>query len=223
MSLSIQNGSNYGPVFRNRVVKNNIPQAYSPTQTQEELPAGLNVLGKARGVDKKEDTDEMKAFKKLFLKDLSKFSKDENIVNLSVHISDEAWEKMKDNPEYRKKMLDKVKSDMAGETDHPSSVDIRIGVDEKDYKVKHWSAEDDTEFWKGLADSAYEDCGSKETVDDDDSHDYDKDYKGTLDEYLRSLAKNSPDASDVMKAKAGMGPVRSPMSLAAPRRFSSRA
>lgn len=127
---------------------------------------------------------------------------------------------MKADPEYRKKMQEWIKRDMANQADHPSSVDITVGLDEDDYKVKSWPTEDDSEFWKGLKDSAYKNCDSKETVDDEDPVEHDKNYNGTLDEYLRKLAENPPDIPDGM---VGRGPVRSPLSYVVPSRFSARA
>lgn len=93
------------------------------------------------------EAEAMVAFKKEFYDDLSKITNHRTVSNMAVNISEEAFQAMKDNPEYRSKVLQLIQRDW-GDSYAPRncSVMITVGSSLNDYRADSWPVGYDSEF-----------------------------------------------------------------------------
>lgn len=107
--------------------------------------------------------EEMAVFKKEFYAELDRIPKNRTIVNLAINISEEAFENMKADPEYRAKIMSVLKRDMtASFAPLKVSALLTVGATEKDYRGDSWSGpNNDSEFYARSKNSFYKSGSSK--------------------------------------------------------------
>ena len=126
------------------------------------------------------EAEEMAAFKKEFYAELDRIPKNGTITNLAINISEEAFKNMKDNPEYRAKIMSALQRDLTSSfAPLKASLLLTVGATEKDYRGDSWSGpNNDSEFFARSQDSFY-----KKTSGQKDRQ------KELLEEYLEKRAR----------------------------------
>ena len=143
------------------------------------------------------EAEEMESFKKEFYAELEKIPKNGTIVNLAVNISEEAFENMKADPEYRAKILSVLRRDLTSSfAPTKASLLITVGATVQDYRGDSWSDfHDDSEFNMRSQNSFYKKTSEKKDR-----------QKELLEEYLEKRAQVKKQQQKVLaekNAKAG--------------------
>ena len=138
------------------------------------------------------EAEEMAIFKKEFYAEIDKIPKDRTIANVAINISEEAFKNMKDDPEYREKILSLIKRDMTGSVAPAPdcSLVITVGATSKDYRADGWSVNNDSEFYARSQNSFY-----KKTSNKKDSQ------KELLEEYLEKRAQVKKQQQEMLNEK----------------------
>lgn len=97
---------------------------------------------------------EMEQFKQEFWAEVAGIPKTSTIDNLAIHITDKGWERMKEEPEYREKMMGLIKRDTTGNFICQVNSVITIGADEKEYHADSWSSQSN-KFWQKINKNSY--------------------------------------------------------------------
>ena len=93
------------------------------------------------------EAEEMQLFKKEFYEDLSKIICNPTVSNAAVNISDEAFQAMKDDPEYRAQVLSLLQRDLgASFAPRNCSILITVGTNLNQYRADSWPVGNDSEF-----------------------------------------------------------------------------
>ena len=137
------------------------------------------ILEKANGKQELSGAEEMELFKKEFYEDLSKVTNHRTVSNSAVNISERAFQAMKDDPQYREKVLSLIQRDL-GDSYGPRncSVLISVGATLNEYRADSWPVGNDSEFGVRSQNSFYKRTSEKE----------DK-QKESLEEYLEKQAQ----------------------------------
>ncbi|MEZ3491524.1 MAG: hypothetical protein K1W38_04270 [Lachnospiraceae bacterium] len=138
------------------------------------------------------EAEEMAIFKKEFYAEIDKIPRDRTIANVAINISEEAFKNMKDDPEYREKVLSLIRRDMTGSVAPAPdcSLVITVGATAKDYRADGWSVNNDSEFYARSQNSFY-----KKTSDKKDSQ------KELLKEYLEKRAQVKKQQEEMLNEK----------------------
>ena len=138
------------------------------------------------------EAEEMAAFKKEFYAELDRIPKNGTITNLAINISEEAFKNMKDNPEYRAKIMSALQRDLTSSfAPLKASLLLTVGATEKDYRGDSWSGpNNDSEFFARSQDSFY-----KKTSGQKDRH------KEILEEYLEKQAQAKKQQQEILNEK----------------------
>lgn len=153
-------------------------------------------LEKTGSTQELSEAEEMELFKKEFYEDLSKVTNHSTVSNAAVNISDAAFEAMKEDPQYREKVLSLIKRDW-GDSYAPRncSVMITVGATLNEYRADSWPVGYDSEFGVRSQNSFYKRTGEKKDR-----------QKELLAEYLEKRAqakKQQQELLDEKIAKAG--------------------
>ena len=82
----------------------------------------------------------MAIFKKEFYAEIDKIPRNRTITNVAINISEEAFKNMKDDPEYREKILSALKRDLTSSfAPLEASMVLTVGATAKDYRGDSWS------------------------------------------------------------------------------------
>ena len=152
----------------------------------------VNSTGETGSTKELSEAEEMAIFKKEFYAEIDKIPKDRTIANVAINISEEAFKNMKDDPEYREKVLSLIKRDMTGSVAPAPdcSLVITVGATSKDYRADGWSVNNDSEFYARSQNSFY-----KKTSDKKDSQ------KELLEEYLEKRAQVKKQQQEKLNEK----------------------
>ena len=153
-------------------------------------------LEKTSGTQELSETEEMELFKKEFYEDLSKVTNHRTVSNAAVNISEAAFKAMKDDPQYREKVLSLIQRDW-GDSYAPRncSVLITVGATLNEYRADSWPVGYDSEFDVRSQNSFYKRTSEKK----------DK-QKELLEEYLEKrtqVKKQQQELLDEKIAKQG--------------------
>ena len=111
-------------------------------------------IGKTGNTKELSEAEEMAAFKKEFYAELERIPKNRTITNLAVNISEEAFKNMKDDPEYRAKIMSALQRDLTSSfAPLKASLLITVGATEKDYREIDGLLNNDSEFFARSQDS----------------------------------------------------------------------
>ena len=149
-------------------------------------------LEKTGSTQELSEAEEMELFKKEFYAELERIPKNRTITNLAVNISEEAFKNMKDDPEYRAKIMSALQRDLTSSfAPLKASLLITVGATEKDYRGDSWSGpNNDSEFFARSQDSFY-----KKTSGQKDRN------KELLEEYLEKRARAKRQQQELLDEK----------------------
>ena len=149
-------------------------------------------LEKTGSIQELSEAEEMELFKKEFYAELERIPKNRTITNLAVNISEKAFKNMKDDPEYRAKIMSALQRDLTSSfAPLKASLLITVGATEKDYRGDSWSGpNNDSEFFARSQDSFY-----KKTSGQKDRN------KELLEEYLEKRAQTKRQQQEMLNEK----------------------
>lgn len=172
---------------------NGIGQSYYQNNVKAtKSTKSINSTEEASSMRELSEAEEMTAFKKEFYAELERIPKNGTITNLAVNISEEAFENMKADPEYRAKIMSALQRDLTSSfAPLKASLLITVGATEKDYRGDSWSGpNNDSEFFARSQDSFY-----KKTSGQNDRQ------KELLEEYLEKRAQAKAFQQKVLNEK----------------------
>ena len=137
------------------------------------------------------EAEEMELFKKEFYEDLSKITNHRTVSNAAVNISEEAFKAMKDDPQYREKVLSLIQRDW-GDSYAPRncSVLITVGATLNEYRADSWPVGYDSEFDMRSQNSFYKRTSEKKDR-----------QKELLEEYLEKRAQVKKQQQEILNEK----------------------
>lgn len=135
--------------------------------------------------------EELEVFKKEFYEELSKINNHRTVSNMAINISEDAFKKMKEDPQYKQQILNLIQRDW-GDSYAPRncSVLITVGSSLNDYRADSWPVGYDSEFYARSQDSFY-----KKTSDKKDKQ------KELLEEYLENRAQVKKQQQEILNEK----------------------
>ncbi len=137
------------------------------------------VLEKTSETKELSEVEELELFKKEFYEDLSRITIHKTLNNVAVNISEAGFKAMKDDPEYREKILSLLKRDLESSlAPRNCSAVFTVGATIKEYRGDSWPVGYDSEFYARSQDSFF-----KKTSEKKDSQ------KELLEEYLEKRAQ----------------------------------
>ena len=136
-------------------------------------------LEKTGSTQELSEAEEMELFKKEFYEDLSKVTNHRTVSNAAVNISEAAFKAMKEDPQYREKVLSLIQRDW-GDSYAPRncSVLITVGATLNEYRADSWPVGYDSEFDVRSQNSFYKRTSEKKDR-----------QKELLEEYLEKRAQ----------------------------------
>ena len=137
------------------------------------------------------EAEEMAAFKKEFYEDLSKVTNHRTVSNAAVNISEAAFKAMKEDPQYREKVLSLIQRDW-GDSYAPRncSVLITVGATLNEYRADSWPVGYDSEFDVRSQNSFYKRTSEKKDR-----------QKELLEEYLEKRAQAKRQQQELLNEK----------------------
>ncbi len=149
-------------------------------------------LEKTGSTQELSEAEEMELFKKEFYEDLSKVTNHKTVSNAAVNISEAAFKAMKEDPQYREKVLSLIQRDW-GDSYAPRncSVLITVGATLNEYRADSWPVGYDSEFDVRSQNSFYKRTSEKK----------DK-QKELLEEYLEKRAQAKRQQQELLDEKA---------------------
>ncbi len=137
------------------------------------------------------EAEEMELFKKEFYEDLSKVTNHRTVSNAAVNISEAAFKAMKDDPQYREKVLSLIQRDW-GDSYAPRncSVLITVGATLNEYRADSWPVGYDSEFDVRSQNSFYKRTSEKKDR-----------QKELLEEYLEKRAQAKRQQKELLDEK----------------------
>ncbi len=148
-------------------------------------------LEKTSGTQELSEAEEMELFKKEFYEDLSKVTNHRTVSNAAVNISEVAFKAMKDDPQYREKVLSLIQRDW-GDSYAPRncSVLITVGATLNEYRADSWPVGYDSEFDVRSQNSFYKRSSEKKDR-----------QKELLEEYLEKRAQAKKQQQKMLNEK----------------------
>ena len=149
----------------------------------------LEKTGSTQGLS---EAEEMEQFKKEFYEDLSKVTNHRTVSNAAVNISEAAFKAMKEDPQYREKVLSLIQRDW-GDSYAPRncSVLITVGATLNEYRADSWPVGYDSEFDVRSQNSFYKRTSEKKDR-----------QKELLEEYLEKRAQAKRQQQELLDEKA---------------------
>ena len=148
----------------------------------------LEKTGSTQGLS---EAEEMEQFKKEFYEDLSKVTNHRTVSNAAVNISEAAFRAMKENPQYKEKVLSLIQRDW-GDSYAPRncSVLITVGATLNEYRADSWPVGYDSEFDVRSQNSFYKRTSEKKDR-----------QKELLEEYLEKRAQAKRQQQEMLDEK----------------------
>ena len=148
-------------------------------------------LEKTSGTQELSEAEEMELFKKEFYQELSKITMHSTVSNAAVNVTEAAFKRMKDDPEYKQQVLNWIKHDLgASYGSRNASVMLTVGGTLEECRGDAWPVSADSEFGIRSQDSVY-----KRTNDKKDSQ------KELLEEYLKKRAQVKKQEQEMLNEK----------------------
>lgn len=140
----------------------------------------VNSMGETGNTKELSEAEEMAIFKKEFYAEIDKIPRNRTITNVAINISEEAFKNMKDDPEYREKILSALKRDLTSSfAPLEASMVLTVGATAKDYRGDSWSGvNNQSEFYARSQNSFYKKTSNKKDR-----------QKELLEEYLEKRAQ----------------------------------
>ena len=149
----------------------------------------LEKTGSTQGLS---EAEEMEQFKKEFYEDLSKVTNHRTVSNAAVNISEAAFKAMKEDPQYREKVLSLIQRDW-GDSYAPRncSVLITVGATLNEYRADSWPVGYDSEFDVRSQNSFYKRTSEKKDKQEE-----------LLEKYLEKRAQAKRQQQELLDEKA---------------------
>ena len=149
-------------------------------------------LEKTGSTQELSEAEEMEQFKKEFYEDLSKVTNHRTVSNAAVNISEAAFKAMKEDPQYREKVLSLIQRDW-GDSYAPRncSVLITVGATLNEYRADSWPVGYDSEFDVRSQNSFYKRTSEKKDR-----------QKELLEKYLEKRAQAKRQQQELLDEKA---------------------
>ena len=150
------------------------------------------VLEKTESTKELSEAEEMAIFKKEFYAEIDKIPRNRTITNVAINISEEAFKNMKDDPEYREKILSALKRDLTSSfAPLEASMVLTVGATAKDYRGDSWSGvNNQSEFYARSQNSFYKKTSNKKAS-----------QKELLEEYLEKRAQVKKQQQEMLNDK----------------------
>lgn len=87
------------------------------------------------------EQEEMVRFQQEFYAEIAKIPMSGQLNTLAIRVTDEGWKRMKENPEYREKMMSLIKRDTTGTYFGKTNEIITIGRSSAEYRAQSFPAE----------------------------------------------------------------------------------
>lgn len=148
-------------------------------------------LEKTGSTQELSEAEEMELFKKEFYEDLSKVTNHRTVSNAAVNISETAFKAMKEDPQYREKVLSLIQRDW-GDSYAPRncSVLITVGATLNEYRADSWPVGYDSEFDVRSQNSFYKRASEKKDR-----------QKELLEEYLEKRVQAKRQQQELLDEK----------------------
>ena len=148
-------------------------------------------LEKTESTKELSEAEEMELFKKEFYQELSQITTHTTVSNAAVNVTEAAFKRMKDDPEYKEQVLDWIKHDLgASYGSRNASVMLTVGGTLEECRGDAWPVSADSEFGIRSQDSFY-----KRTSDKKDKQ------KELLEEYLEKRAQVKKQQQEILNEK----------------------
>ena len=149
-------------------------------------------LEKTGSTQELSEAEEMEQFKKEFYEDLSKVTNHRTVSNAAVNISEAAFKAMKEDPQYREKVLSLIQRDW-GDSYAPRncSVLITVGATLNEYRADSWPVGYDSEFDVRSQNSFYKRTSEKKDKQEE-----------LLEEYLEKRAQAKRQQQELLDERA---------------------
>ena len=143
------------------------------------------------------EAEEMAIFKKEFYDELSRINNHRTVSNMAINISEDAFKKMKEDPQYKQQILNLVQRDW-GDSYAPRncSVMITVGSSLNDYRADSWPVGYDSEFDIRSKNSFYKKTSNKKDR-----------QKELLEEYLEKRAQVKKQQQEMLNEKIAKQPI----------------
>ena len=134
----------------------NVNSALTAYQYAGKTPkTSANGIASTEKTSEMSEAEEMALFKKEFYADLDKLRVDKSLSNVAINISDAGFKAMKNDPEYREKILSLLKRDLGSSVPRQCSAVFTVGATLSEYRGDSWSVGYDSEFYARSQDSFY--------------------------------------------------------------------
>ena len=168
----------------------------------------VNSTGETGNTKELSEAEEMAIFKKEFYAEIDKIPRNRTITNVAINISEEAFKNMKDDPEYREKILSALKRDLTSSfapleasmvvqgSNDPIEAGMRVPKDDirieaNDYRGDSWSGvNNQSEFYARSQNSFYKKTSNKKDR-----------QKELLEEYLEKRAQVKKQQQEMLNEK----------------------
>ena len=149
-------------------------------------------LEKTGSTQELSEAEEMEQFKKEFYEDLSKVTNHRTVSNAAVNISEAAFKAMKEDPQYKEKVLSLIQRDW-GDSYAPRncSVLITVGATLNEYRADSWPVGYDSEFDVRSQNSFYKRTSEKKDKQEE-----------LLEKYLEKRAQAKRQQQELLDEKA---------------------
>ena len=147
-------------------------------------------LEKTGSTQELSEAEEMELFKKEFYEDLSKITIHKTLNNVAINISEAGFKAMKDDPEYREKILSLLKRDLGSSLARNCSAVFTVGATIKEYRGDSWPVGYDSEFYARSQDSFFKKTSGKKDR-----------QKELLEEYLEKRAQTKRQQQELLDEK----------------------
>ncbi|WP_275443328.1 hypothetical protein [Petralouisia muris] len=187
MTLGVQN--NY---YQREIV----PTSTGSNRTEREektFAQKLSVTGASDVEQTKAMTpeEELEAFKKEFYQELSEITMHATVSNAAVNVSEAAFKRMKDDPEYKEQVLSWIKRDLGGSYgSRNASVMLTVGDTLEQCRGDAWPVSADSEFGIRSQDSFYKRSNERKER-----------QKELLEEYLQKRQEAKRIQQDILDRK----------------------
>ena len=148
-------------------------------------------LEKTSGTQELSEAEEMELFKKEFYEDLSKLTIHKTLNNVAINISEAGFKAMKDDPQYREKILSLLQRDLGSSlAPRNCSAVFTVGATLSEYRGDSWPVGYDSEFYARSQDSFYKKTSEKKDR-----------QKEILEEYLEKRAQAKKQQQEMLNEK----------------------
>lgn len=136
--------------------------------------------------------EEMAIFKKEFYNELSEIKTHSTIANVAIHISEDAFVKMKEDPQYKEEIINLLKRDLgSSHAPRTCSLLLTIGSSLSQYRGDSWPIIADSEFHVRSQNSFYK----KTNINKDK-------YKEILEEYIQKTFQEKQYQKKMLEKRA---------------------